>query len=89
MHISHTGASQPRMNVMAANCKRPNEDIYYITTCLEKDRTAFSQACVDNVVKWMKKARTDPTLVNLSESYLRNRDTISMRAGARPFIGST
>ena len=56
--------------------------------CPEKDRTAFFQACVDDVVKWMKKARTDPVLAGLIESYMRNRDTISMRAEAWLFIGS-
>ena len=56
---------------------------------LEKDRTAFFQACVDDVVKWMKKARTDPVIAGLIESYLRNRDTLSMCAGAQPFSRST
>ena len=43
---------------------------------------------MDDVVKWMKKARTDPVIAGLIESYLRNRDSLSMCAGARPFIGS-
>ena len=70
------------------SCTQSNEDIYHITTYHEKDCTTFFQACVDDVVKWMKRARTEPVLVGLIEFYLRNRDKISMRAGARPFIGS-
>jgi len=69
------------------SCKGPNEDIYHITTCPDKDRTTFFQSCVDDVVKWMKKARTDPVIAGLIESYLRNRDSLSMRTGARPFLG--
>ena len=70
------------------SCKGPNEDIYHITTCPNKDRTAFFQSCVDDVVKWMKKARSDPVIACLIESYLCNRDALSMHTGARPFIGS-
>ena len=36
----------------------------------------------------MKKARTDPVIAGLIESYLRNRDSLSMCAGERPFIWS-
>ena len=61
-YLSHRDESV--VNVCKSR-KLPNENIYHITTCLEKDRTTFFQACVDDVVKWTKKARTDPVLVSL------------------------
>ena len=60
------------------SCKRRNEDIYHLTTCLDHGRTEIFLQMVDELEEWLYDHHTPPLLIQCLTRYLRGRNTVQM-----------